>query len=569
VALSRWLITGVLAGLSVGANAVAADEGFTVATQPGSLKPSERMAGTELRLTLHDAIRMALAHNIDLEVSRLSLASAQKGIVAATGIFDPLVEVGFQETSTTSPATNALVGAQISKSKRRNFDVGLSQFLPTGGSLSVAWSNTRSETNSTFYFLNPAYNADFSLNLTQPLLAGFGTDVNRAGIEIARRNRDLSDLEFQRIVIDTIQRVEDAYWNLVYTRENLAVARQSLKLAQDLLDQTRTRVRIGTSAPIDIVQSEATVAAREQDIIVAENAVDAAADLLKQLMGFQDAEDWKANVVAADALETSPQSVVLDDAIAAALSARVELKQSALSSQISEINVVSAHNAVKPRLDLVVNYGYAGVGGTVTDSETGQVTRGGWSDALQQISDFDFNHWTAGVNFSYPLGNHQARATLAQRRFELSSAQQRLAAARQGVIAEVRNAVRGLDAGLKSIAASVKARELAERNLDAEQKKFANGMSTNYQVLQIQEDLAAAQVTELQSRVFYRQALVAYQVAVGDLLEAVGVLLSDAPAESEPHRFLAEVDWLRYSHWAQPLADAEAPAATPGEGGEQ
>lgn len=573
VALSRLVMTGVLAGSMVaGANAIAEDATFTVATQPGTLQQGERMAGSEMRLTLRDAIEMALAHNIDLEVSRLSLASSRKAIVAATGIFDPLVELSFQEAQTTSPATSVLEGAQVVKTKRRTFDVGFSQRFATGAGIAVSWNNRRDETNSTNYFLNPSYNAGFSLDFTQPFLAGFGTDVNRAGIEIARRNRDISDLEFRRIVISTIQQVEDAYWNLVYTRENLAVARQSLKLAQDLLDQTRTRVRIGTSAPIDIVQSEATVAAREQDIILAENAVDAAADLLKQLMGFQDAEDWKARVVAVDDLETSPHSVDLDEAIDTALAKRVELAQSTLSSEVSEINLVTAHNAVKPKLDLVARYGYAGVGGNIINTSTGEIiARGGWGDALQQITDRDFNYWTAGVNFSIPLGNNQAKATLAQRRFELSSAQQRLAAARQGVIAEVRGAVRGLDAGLNLIAASVKARELAERNLDAEQKKFANGMSTNYQVLQIQEDLATAQVTELQSRVAYRQALVAYEVAAGDLLEAMGVSLAQSETEREPHRFLSNVEWLRYSHWANPLATEQKPAAEAAgeEGGEQ
>jgi outer membrane protein len=555
VALSTCVRNGsVLAlGLLVGTLALAQEPTFTVQTNPGEVSGA-RLTSPEMRLTLNEAISLALGHNINLEISRLGYAGARKGIIAATGIFDPGLGITYTESGATSPATNQLVGAQVNKTKQRVFNIGYQQLLATGLNYSIGWNNSRSETNSTFYFLNPAYNSGLALQLTQPLLNGFGTDVNRSGIEVARRNSEISQLDFERIVISTVQQVEDAYWNLVYARNNLTVQQESLKLAQDLLEQTRTRVRIGTSAPIDIVQSEATVAAREQEIIVAENAVSNAGDILKQLMGVMEPQDWKAEVIPIDKLEQQVPSVNLDEAIEAALKSRVELRQSRLSTQISEINVVSAASAVLPSLDLNVTYGYTGVGGTYTNPDTGVVTPGGWDDALDQIRKRDYNRWSAGLSFTYPLGNHQAKATLAQRRFEFSSAQRSLAAERQTVIAEVRQAVRNMEASANLITASVKARELAERNLDAEQKKFANGMSTNYQVLQIQQDLATAQVTELQSRVAFRQSRVAYYVAIGKLLEEMNVHLEGGKAEKEPHTFLSGVDWLKYSHWAHPLA---------------
>lgn len=551
----------LILGALLTAPVAGAEETMTVSSTPGMQERGARLGATEMRLTLRDAVALALAHNINLEVSRLSLASARQGFLATSGIFDPVVRVDFSEASSTTRATNQLIGADVNEVKRRQLNLGLTQLLPPGTSLSLGWNNSRSETNSQFYFINPAYDASLGLTVTQPLLRGFGSDVNRTFIEVARRERDISRLDFARLVISIVQSVEDAYWNLVYARENLEVSRQSLALARDLLEQTRTRVRIGTSAPIDIVQSEATVAAREQEVIVAENQVEAAADNLKFLMGFENPEDWRSVIVPVDTLETDLAAVDAEEATRTALAERLELKQRLLAEEISQLGVLAAHNATRPRLDLVASYGLTGASGTYRDPQTGQVISQGWGEALEQILDRDYDRWSAGVQFTLPLGNTEARANLAQRRFGLAQARQQLAALRQSIVAEVRGAVRNLEAGAKSIAAAAKARELAERNLDAEQKKFANGMSTNYQVLKIQEDLAAAQARELQSLVLYRKSLVALKVATGTLLASAGVELVDEEEGKEPHTFLSNVNWLRYGHWSSGAKGEAQPAA--------
>ncbi len=555
------------------ASPAAAEEGWTVSTTPGTQERGIPMGGGEMRLSLDEAVTLALQHNINLEINRLSLAATGEGILQASGIFDPLTQVSFTESYSESPATNQLVGAAVNTVKNRSFNSSLSKFLSTGTDATLLWNNSRTKTNSQFYFLNPNYDSRLTLQLSQSLLQGFGTDVNRSGIEVARRNRSISRMDFELVVIQTIQNVENAYWNLVYAQDNLAVRRQSLELAQNLLDQTRTRVRIGTSAPIDIIQSEATVAAREQDIILAENAVEAAADNLKAAMGFENPEDWTTTILPADSLEFEPVQVDLDVSITQALEDRLVLKQQRLNEEISRFNLLVAKNSTLPTLNLVGSYGFTGTAGAISDADLEPPAGGGtnplealngsWGTALQQILDRDYSRWSVGFNLSYPLGNRSARAQLAQRRYQLQQAQQVLAAQKQSVIAEVRGAVRSVQASMKAVSAAVKARELAERNLDAEQKKFANGMSTNYQVLQIQEDLASAQASELQSRVAYRQSLVAYEVAVGNLLDNMGVAIAD-PGEPEEHRsVLAKADWLRYGHWTdlEPVASDGEPAA--------
>lgn len=533
-----------------------AQEPLRVDTAAGMQLRGQRLAPQrELALSLREAVVLALQHNINLEVARLNLASLSQGVLAASGIFDPVIRLDFTESSSASPATNQLVGAQVNKQDRRAFNLNLGALLPTGGQAGVGWTNNRTKTNSTFFFLNPSYISGLTFSLTQPLLRSFGTDVNRARIEIARANRKLSLLDFERLVIATLQQVESAYWNLVYARENLKVKQRSLQLAQELLEQTRIRVRVGTSAPIDIVQSEATVAAREQDIILAENAVQAAADKLKILLGFEEPLDFLAEIEPIDSLQAHQQVVDFEEAVQRALQRRLELRNKQVETEIVQRNVILARSSLLPQLDFSVNYGYSGVGGTFTqrNPQTGEILAtvpGSWDDALQQIWDRDYKQWSAAVTFSQAIGNHQAKAELARRRFELAAVAQAAAAQRQAVIAEVREAVRNLEASTKAIAAAVKARELAERNLEAELKKFENGMSTNYQVLKIQEDLATAQVAELQARVGFRQALVAYEVAVGSLLETMGIELVDSVPEPEVNKYWTTVPILQRSYWS-------------------
>ncbi len=553
---TRRLVLGIGAALLSCLPLVAAEPRFPVASAPGQQTRGVQLGAPEMRLSLEDAIALALQHNINLEVSRLGLVSAEQGFRATTGIFDPLLQSQLGASYSESPSTNELVGAEVALERGRSFDLSLGKLLPTGGSVSVGWTNTRSKTNSTFYFLNPSYSSGLTFSLSQPLLRGFGTDVTRAAIEVARRSRDISRVQFEELVISTAQAVENAYWNLVFAIDDLKVKQHSLKLAQDLLDQTRTRVRIGTSAPIDIVQSEAAVASREVDIIKAENAVGNAADLLKNLMGFENPQDWQSQVVPTDALEVTTQSVDLEKSIETALRRRPELRQRELELEIGELNVLAARNTLRPQLNVGVNYGYAGVGGDqiTVDPTTGKVIStvpGGWDDALTQIVNRDYNQWSAGVTFSYPLGNTQAKAQLAQQRFGLASARQNTALTRQAIISDVRTAVRGLDASAKAIVAAVKSRELAERNLDAEQKKFANGMSTNFQVVKIQDDLAIAQAAELQARVFYRQAVAVYRAAVGELLDSMGIAIKDEAEPREPHTGWKNVDWLKFGHYVK------------------
>ncbi len=515
---------------------------------PGPVTPAR---GT-LSLRLADAYTMALERNLDLKIGRFDLARAQADILRSVGIFDPKLDIGVNGDYTKSPAATQLAGAAVTESRNTRFQLGLSELLPSGTSFSVSNRYFRQETNSTFFFLNPSWSSDLTFQVNQPLLQGFGTTVNRAGLIIARNTREQTATAFVLSVVATVQQVENAYWDLVAARKTVEVKEQSLELAKKLLQETKERVHVGTSAPIDLVQSEAAVAARKQELIAARNAAAEAEDALKAVLGFDDPAEWTASIRATDDLAIEPIHPDLQKAIETALDNRPEIHQQMLAIEAAKLQVAVAKNKAMPRLDLSGSYGFSGLGGdlSIRNPDTGEIIGtlpGGFNDAFNQLTDFDFPHWTLGVTFSVPLGNNDAKAQLAQRRYEFEKALTRLQALKQQVIREVRRAVRGLDDSAASIEASVASTKLAERNVKAEHTKFQNGLSTNYQVLQIQDDLATAQLTELKSRVAYRRSLVAYQVATGTLLDAHHIRIADPGSPEVPHDFWGDVQWLKFS----------------------
>lgn len=576
------LSTGLMLLLVIG---TAAAETVEVPALPPDAVAGAPAGSDTLTLDLVDAFQLALARNLDLQVGRYNLASADSGILARSGIFDPVLGASVDGDYTESPSSSELEGALVGKSRNTRLGLGLSQLLPTGTQLDFQLGSYRSETNSLYYYLNPRWNSGFTASLRQPLLNGFGTLVNRANIVIARNNRDQTASAFAITVISTLLDVERAYWDLVAAREQVTVKQQSVDLATRLLNETGERVKVGTSAPIDLIQSEAGVATRRQELIYARNAASNAEDTLKALLGFDQPEEWLRAVEAGESYETKPFPADLASAIETALVNRPEIQQRQLALEALELYVKLARNAVLPKLDLEASYGFSGISGKgyleipVIDPDTGlpvvdpitgePVTERmdvstSWNDSMTMVRDADYPNWKLGVTLSVPLGNNEAEGTVAERRFELEKGKTELAALRQQVVYEVRRAVRALDDGAAAIDAAVSSRQLAERNLQAEYTKFNNGLSTNYQVLEIQQDLADAQMSELRARIDYRKALAGYRAATGTLLETVGVEIVDPGATEPKHDYWKDVEWLQFVDLKGAAAQVTQPPASGG-----
>jgi outer membrane protein TolC len=508
--------------------------------------------GDTLRLDLAGAYQLALARNLNLHVGRYDLAIANTDVRGSGGIFDPNFSTFLNFDSTETPTSTILEGANVAESENMRFGLGINQLLPSGTEIGLEWFSRRSKTNSTFFFLNPRWDAQIRATLAQPLLNGFGTIATRSRIIIAENIRDQTAIGFEVQVIQLLADVEQAYWELVATRLAIGVTRQSLELAERLLEETRQRVEVGTSAPIDTVQSEATVATRNQELIFALNAASNAEDNLKGLLGFDQPHEWEVRIETTDSYVIEPILPNLEDSIGTALVKRPAILRQELEMQRLQHNVNAAKNRALPRLDLTGSYAFGGLSGTSTiEGPDGEpiLIRDGLGDAAQQVFNFDFPAWTAGLTFSVPIGNHQAKELLVRTRWERDRTGAQLEALKQQITREVRFAVRSLEDGAAAIDAAVASRRLAERNLEAEKTKFDNGLSTNFQVSEIQDAAATAQFSEIRARVNYRKALAIYYGSTGTFLESKSVEIADPGAPDSVHDYWKDVKWLQFSNF--------------------
>ncbi len=517
-----------------------------------------------LVLNLQAAYELAMSRNLDLQVGRYSIAAANASIHTASGLFDPNFTLGVNGDWTRSPSTTILEGSLIPESRNTTFGIGFDGLLPSGTRWDAQFGTRRMETNSTFFFINPSWNSDLSLSITQPLLRGFGTLVNRTGIVVARNSREQTAEAFEVLVINTLSQVESAYWDLVAARRAVLVAEQSLSLAERLLSETNERVEVGTSAPIDLVQSEAGVATRLQALITARNTASNAEDALKAVLGFDAPREWLTKIETTETYEFKPFLPDLEESIETGLEKRPEIRQMMLQNEILEYYVRTAKNAVMPSLDLQATYGWSGVGGkgVIENEDTGEIIiiDDGFPDSVDGITNGDFPHWRIGVNFGLPIGNNDAQGRLAQRRFEFDRSRVELAALRQDIISQVRFAVRALEDGAASVEAAVASQELAVRNLEAEHTKFDNGLSTNFQVLQIQEDLAEAELTLIRAYLNYRKANIAYRSTTGTLLGFLDVEIVDPGSPDVPNDYWKDVKWLQFEDFSTSRSQVTIPA---------
>ncbi|HEY0783978.1 MAG TPA: TolC family protein [Thermoanaerobaculia bacterium] len=475
-----------------------------------------------LELSLDDALSIALRHNLGLLVQRYVRVQSRLQILQNLGIYD--VQLGgvlsYQDQKN-STATSRL---QAAETKNYLADLNATQLFPLGSTLTVDLPNGRTDqtVNSIQQNLPTTYSVIPKVTFTQPLLTGFGETVTDQGLIIARNNSESSRAELVRQVTLTMQQVIDGYWNLVNAKAQLVVAQESLGLAKELHERNRIQVQVGTAAPLDLVNSEAAIATREEEIITAQSAVGDTEDALRQLLNLPPGALWNAEIKPTTPAETDRLSVNLEEAVRTGLAARPEVRENQLAVDNAKVQQAVAKNALLPTLDLQATYGFGGPGIT-------------YSDAWKTVTNIDFPGWSAQLTFGYPLQNRRARAQHLVSQLNTEAAKTNLTAAERQVLTEVRTAARGVDTAAKSIDAAHASRNFEEKNLDAERKRYENGMSTTYQITLIQNDLTGAKSREVTAVINYRKALAEYYRAIGKLLEQHSVEIADPPDRG--HRF--------------------------------
>jgi outer membrane protein TolC len=353
------------------------------------------------------------------------------------------------------------------------------------------------------------------------LLRDFGIDSNRQQIAITQINRDIADETLRATIAQTIANVRNAYWELAYTRAAVDVAQRSLDLAQKLVEDNQARVEVGTLAPIDVVQAEAEAANRRQTVAQTEAALATAQLALKRLLVTGTADPiWSQELRAVDVPQIVAPPLDVEAAVRNALERRTDLATARKNLDSNDVTLRFWRNQTRPAVDLQINYGAQGVGGTqFIREDTGigsQVTGtipGGYTDALSLLGARDFPTWNVAVTVSYPIGGTNADGQYARTRVLRTQQTTRLRVLELQVATEVTNAALQVRANLRRVDAARAARALAERQLEAEQSKYEVGLSTNFFVVQSQRDLADAQNVELRALTDLQRAMVAFERA--------------------------------------------------------
>jgi outer membrane protein len=382
----------------------------------------------------------------------------------------------------------------------------------------VTFNNNKRDSNSNLTSYSPLFNSALNLSLTQPLLKNFRVDSPRTQLRLTKKNREITDVQFRQTVINTVATVKIAYWELIYAIDNLDAAQKSLDLAKKLLEENEIRVKVGTMAPLDVVSAQSEVAGREQGVIVAENALANAEDQLKRYVFPQnDPAMWSTRIAPTDRPSAEPVPVDMEAAVKNALENRTDMVAARKSLEKDDLSLRFARNQLLPQVDLTATYGAAGAGGTqlIRDPAFGgpvvDTVPGGYSDALSQVFGRDYPTWSVGLYLTYAIPNRSLKASAAAAQI---TKEQNLASYRRlelQVAQEVRTAARGVESGFRNVTAATASRVLYAQRLDAEEKKFAAGMSTNYLVTQAQRDLATAEVIELRAIADYRESIINFQ----------------------------------------------------------
>jgi len=469
---------------------------------PGTVAAGETVEKIELK----SAIEQALQNNLNLQLRQEDVNAAEGATLSAEGKFDVLLEAEINaQTEELTPI--ALGGAEQQDTGQVNATA--SKLFPTGTSLSLDWHNSRFKTDSQNLFfdsssttglggtnesgllINPSYTTGLTLNLRQPLLRGFGEEVQTSAIRSSQKQLEAASYQLDSEAANLAADVKIAYWNLVFAWQDIEVKKLSLTLARKLLEETEAKIKAGRLAEVEIYQPQSEVARREEQLISAERAIGAAEDELKLLLN---SDDWLTSFQPTDQPTTEPVKLDLPSIQAKALRNRPDVKAADLLIEAAKFEEARAKDDIRPDLSLVGGVGLAGTAGTYGDSLDNNVSN-------------PDNLWQVGITFSMPLENSVAKGNYQQAKASHSRAKTNAELLRQQVRQTVRTTVRDVELAIKSLEATQKTSLATRKRLEAEQAKFASGRSTTLDVLTAQEAYSQALSQENQTRINYANTL--------------------------------------------------------------
>ena len=466
-----------------------------------------------INLSLKQAIEETLNNNTSIAVQKYNSKINEQAILEKKADFDTTLDFEFSAGEETRQAAGAFANPVKSRNQNYDWDFSISKKFITGGNYELSFDTNRNRTNSLFAGINPQYTSDLNLSFTQPLLKDFGIDNNKRDIYIAKNNQKISDFDFKASIIDVITEAENIYWDLVFSIEDLKVKKKSLEKAQDLEKQVKAQVEVGTMAPLEMLQAQSEVASRDQLLLSALDIIQDNEDKLKNILNYSfNSQQGKSSLNPSDLPVFDPGTEgTLEEAIQIALKDRPDLLVKRKELENRNIEVKYNENQTYPTLDLVSSLGLNGISGEAIDITSGTVKGkskfgGGYDNALSDLGSGKYRLWEFGFKLSYPLGNRAAKSKLAGKKLEVAQLLMDIKDLENKISMEVREAHRQIKTDIKRVHAARIAKKLAEEKLSAEEKKFEVGLSTSFNVLEFQEDLAEEQSNEIRTIIDYKKS---------------------------------------------------------------
>jgi HAE1 family hydrophobic/amphiphilic exporter-1 len=537
------------------------------------------MSSNTVPLSLNDAIRRALENNNDIEIARDDVRFAETQLRALEGIFDPIFAVTPQYDWRITPQQSALGGGQAGTTSTKTFTLSPSinkQFGRGGGNYNLSFANSHTNTSNTFSLLNPFYSSNLSLTFTQPLWRNRSIDNNRRQIRIQRKRIEQSDADFRLRTIDTISRVQQAYWELVFALRDQQNQLANVNLSRENLRNVEAQIAAGAKAPLERAEVLTELANRESTLLLAVQNVSVAENNLKLLM-FKDPTnpEWSAQLTPTDTPQLDTAPVNLNDALKAARENRPELRRLKLQSDINSIDVQYFKNQTRPQVDLVSTLATTGLAGSdvsgalppgsmvpliagnpdsnaqafllqeIRDIQmrsgfpvatvplvpaSGGVAPGlvgGYGQTLRNLFNFKTRNVTVGVAIQIPFKNKTAEANLAGARIQSEQLEASKRSQEQLIEVDVRNAAQSVETARQRVLTAREARENAEQQLEGEQRLYQVGRSTTFLLFQRENALTNARAAELRAETDYSKALADLQRATSTTLRANNVIVTD------------------------------------------
>jgi outer membrane protein TolC len=489
-----------------------------IVTTP-ALAQTPQVDRTNLNLTLDDAVRRAVEHNPDLAIVRLDTDSNAARVAEAQSAYVPLFNTKLGRSSSAAAPSSFLPGATAIDEQDWFSSTGLQQRLRWGGGTwSASWDAARTTTNSPFTVFDPTTQSGVQVAFSQPLVRDRAIDSSRLQYIVTRRDLASSELRFKQSVVQTVAAVKQAYWTYKALTANVAVQERSLALAQDLVRQNQARVNLGDAPPLDLVQAQAEVANRRENLIRAQAAAKDAEDALRRLIADPgDASFWQLHLEPVDQPTEDVAPIDVDRAVAAALDGRYDLAIARQQLDNADTNLKFLGNQKLPDVRVEASYRGGGFGGTElvrSGAFPGTVTgtlNTGFGNVLGQLFSQDFPTWSFGLTVSYPIGQSAEEASFARAQVQRQQVAQNIESLKLQVVQGIRQAARQVQSTSERVDAARASQGLAEQRVTVETKRFEAGLSTTFLVTQAQRDLVQAQVDLLQAMLDHQSAVIAYE----------------------------------------------------------